>query len=132
MRAEQFRELFTWTARRPLPVAVDERNPFVWPILNRAPDGRMVLGLINCSTDTYPALTLVVPAAPDELFLLDEHGVLKPASFEVVDSTSGRTRLCVPCEAPPLSVITLVYRQQNDQKRAHVSSAGGADFLKPS
>jgi hypothetical protein len=110
MRAEQFRELFTWTARRPLPVAVDERTPFVWPILNRSPDGRLVLGLVNCSTDTYRSLTLVMGAEPSELFQLDDNGILEPLPFDVVDSRPGRVRVRFPCDAAPLSMTTLVYR----------------------
>lgn len=109
MRAEQFRELFAWTARCSLPVAVDERTPFVCPIINRSADGRFVLGLVNCSTDTYSSMALIMPAAPDVLLLLDAEGVLQPLTFEVIDATPGSFRLRVSCEAAPLSVTTLVF-----------------------
>ena len=113
-RAEQFRELFGWVGRRPLPVAVDERMPFVWPILNRTADGRHVLGLINLSTDTYQELPLLMETVPASLHRLAADGTLMAAKFRVEPGNSGCVRVAVEGESAPLSVTVLVYSHGND------------------
>lgn len=112
MRAEQFRGLFGWAARRPLPVAVDERYPFVWPILNRAADGRQVLGLINFATDTYRELALLMPHPPRNLMLLTETCALRELAFEQDATAAGTLRVRFQIDAAPLSVTTLVFESQ--------------------
>lgn len=57
-RTRQFRKLFSYIARRPLPLAVTEAAPYVWLLLNYGADGELYAGIINCSTDCLDELPL--------------------------------------------------------------------------
>ncbi len=57
-RARQIRKVFSFIARRPLPLAVSQETPYIWLQLNQTADGRMLAGVINCSTDTIDELIL--------------------------------------------------------------------------
>jgi hypothetical protein len=58
-RTRQMRRLFSHVARRPLPLAVHQLNPYIWLLLNKSADGRMLAGLINCSSDTTDEVTML-------------------------------------------------------------------------
>ncbi len=57
-RTRQFRKLFSYIARRPLPLAVTGSAPYIWCLLNRGKDGQWYAGVINCSTDCIDELPL--------------------------------------------------------------------------
>lgn len=59
MRPEQLRNALGWIARRPLPVCTHHDAPYLWPIVNRTADGRLVIGLINLATDAYDTLPVL-------------------------------------------------------------------------
>ena len=74
-RTREFRKLFSYIARRPLPLAVHQDAPYIWVLLNRSADGKVLAGIINCSTDTIEELPLL---AGDEFakgfFRITENG----------------------------------------------------------
>jgi hypothetical protein len=109
MRAEQLREVFTWIARSPITCATS--TPYVWPILNRDPDGRCVVGLINLSTDTYPTVALVWgdERAPEQALVVGETGELEPCGFRVTGQSRGTTDLDVDLTLRPLDIAVLVF-----------------------
>ncbi len=95
MRPEQFRNALGWIARRPLPVCAHHDAPYLWPILNRTADGRLVIGLINLATDTYDTLPLVFDRqlVPRRLSVVMPNGKLGPVKFSgpnVMDEHTSR------------------------------------------
>ena len=58
-RARQLRRVFSYIARRPLPLTVQETAPYIWLLLNRTADNRLVAGVLNCSSDTIEELPLL-------------------------------------------------------------------------
>jgi hypothetical protein len=58
-RSRQLRRVFSYIARRPLPLAVQETAPYIWLLINRTADNRLVAGVVNCSSDTIEELPLL-------------------------------------------------------------------------
>ena len=61
-RARQMRRAFAWVAKQPLPLAATEHTPYCWIILNRDCKGRLIAGVVNCSTDRISELPLLLGA----------------------------------------------------------------------
>lgn len=108
MRGEQLRETFAWVARKPLPIVLTEENPYLWPIINYTADGRVVLGVINLSSDTYDSVS--VKTAPDSIshnvHVLDETGCLTGVQFENDIITGNRV---IRYRLTPLELAVFVF-----------------------
>jgi hypothetical protein len=111
MRPEQLRNTLAWIARRPLPVCAHYDAPYLWPILNHAADGRLVIGLINLATDAYDTLPLIFDRqfVPRRLSVVQPNGRMVAASFSMgVSAEDQATRLNVRHRLEPFGVAVLV------------------------
>lgn len=109
MRAEQIRQVVGWIARTPLPVAVSPRNPYVWLILNRSPEGHSVLGLTNLSTGVYSSLRLYWGGAgvPQKISVLQDDGSLAEIDFHREEGAGILLRLDLPLLPAELAVLVI-------------------------
>ncbi|MCX6970930.1 MAG: hypothetical protein NTV93_12390 [Verrucomicrobia bacterium] len=109
MRGEEFRETFAWVARRPLPLTMSHGAPYLWTILNRTLDDRLVMGIVNLSTDTYDALPVQVApdAMPGRIHRLNETGRLEETPLEAEWDSQGRCLL--PCRLAPMELAVLIF-----------------------
>ncbi len=111
MRPEQLRNTFGWIARRPLPVCGHHDAPYLWPILNRTADGRLVVGLVNLATDVYDTLSLVLDRqqVPRRFTVVGASGQVTPGRFRVSPGLDDRTvRLDIRHRLEPFEVAVFV------------------------
>ena len=111
MRPEQHRNSLGWIARRPLPVCAHHDAPYLWPILNRTADGRLVIGLINLATDTYDTLPLVFDRqlVPRRLLVVTPNSKLGPVKFSGPEMMGEHTsRLNLRHRLEPFEVAAFV------------------------
>jgi hypothetical protein len=107
-RTRQFRRLFSYIARRPVPVAVTESAPYVWCLLNKDADGNLYAGFINCSTDCLDELPLACgPEFAKGVSQITENGEI-PAEFTtpVPDpDDTGAVRYSVKVDLAPMQFV---------------------------
>ena len=111
MRPEQLRNTLGWIARRPLPVCAHHDTPYLWAILNRTADGRLVVGLVNLATDAYDTLPLVLERqlVPRRFSAVESNGHVTPARFRVSNLSDGQTvRLDIRHRLEPFEVAAFV------------------------
>jgi hypothetical protein len=111
MRPEQLRSAWSWITKKPLPVAVHHDAPYLWPILNRTADGRLVIGVVNLSTDVYESLPLLLDKtlASEVVLAVQPQGGLRPVIYVEAETPDSQTvRYEVQQRLEPFEVAALV------------------------
>lgn len=111
MRAEQLRQAFVWVAQRNLPLAIPETHPYLWPIINRTEDGRLLAGIINLSTDTYNSFPVIwgSDSPPGTIQLLDREGQFSQGIFDIQRNSLGEVILIIRRRLAPLDLVVLIF-----------------------
>ncbi|MBO7742066.1 MAG: hypothetical protein J6S21_05880, partial [Victivallales bacterium] len=109
-RTRQLRRLFSHIARRPLPLAAHQNNAYLWLLLNKTADGRLLAGIINCSSDTTEEITLL--AGPEfsngfARITADGEEAIAPTSTEADPDGTGALICRLPVTLKPMDFILL-------------------------
>ena len=105
-RVEQLRNTFAWVARKPLPLAIPETFAYLWPIINKTHDGRMIAGIINLSTDTYSEFCVLWGLAdlPENIHILRYDGQLEKVAYK-----ANGNELTLKCRMVPLDLAVIIF-----------------------